>query len=224
MAVVGIVGSLRSRSVNRLLLAAFGGELAPLDQIVTFEGLAQIPHYSQDRDGAEPPLEARRLREAISTASALVIATPEYNGSVPGVLKNALDWASRPWPENALRGKPVLVLGASTGIFGALRAQAELRRILTLSGANVLRFELSVGQADRLFEPDGRLTDGVIRAALREGAAQLIRASAQNMVPPMPRTDRGRCLPLPSASAADGQRRRSGPPTATPPHGRLNTY
>ena len=98
-----------------------------------------------------------RLREAIAEADGVLISTPEFNGSIPGVLKNALDWASRPFPDNALRGKPVAVVGASTGLFGAVWAQAEVKKVLGIIGADVLDGELPVGQASGAFGDDGQL-------------------------------------------------------------------
>jgi len=112
------------------------------------------------------------LRGAISTADAVLIATPEYNGSVPGQPKNALDWASRPFPDNALRGKPVAVVGASTGLFGAVWAQAELRKVLTTIGARVAEEELPVGQTHDAFTADGALADSGLRAALGRGGGR----------------------------------------------------
>ena len=118
------------------------------------------------------------LRAGIATADALLIATPEYNGSVPGQLKNALDWASRPFPDNALRHKPAAVVGASTGIFGAVWAQAELRKVLRTAGARVLDQELVVGDAYEAFD-HRRLTDEALTGTLRqvlEGLLALTRA------------------------------------------------
>jgi chromate reductase len=102
-----------------------------------------------------------------------VIATPEYNGSVPGVLKNALDWASRPFPDSVLRGKPVAVIGASTGLFGAVWAQAEVRKVLGVIGADVIDDELPVGQAEAAFSENGRLLDEGQRRSLADLAGTL---------------------------------------------------
>jgi chromate reductase len=98
----------------------------------------------------------------------VLIATPEYNGSIPGVLKNALDWASRPFPDNALRGRPVAVIGASTGLFGAVWSRAEARKVLGVIGADVIDQELPVGQAESAFADNGRLLDHEQPAALAE--------------------------------------------------------
>ena len=113
-----------------------------------------------------PPVGA--LREELARADAVLMATPEYNGSVPGAFKNALDWASRPFPDNSLQGEQGAVVGASTGLFGAVWAQADLRRILRVIGATVDERDLSIGQAHEAFDADGRLRDPVLAAALRE--------------------------------------------------------
>jgi chromate reductase len=115
------------------------------------------------------------LRAAIDAADALLIATPEYNASIPGQLKNALDWASRPYPDNALRRKPVAVIGASTGLFGAVWAQAELRKVLATAGADALDDELPVGSAFDVFDHDLALTDGSLRARLEDLLGNLCR-------------------------------------------------
>ena len=121
-----------------------------------WDGLAAIPPYNEDDDTADRRRRAvRELREAIADADALLIATPEYNSSIPGQLKNALDWASRPHGEAALKNKPVAVVGASAGMFGAVWAQAELRKVLAASGARVLDAELPVGRAHEAFDGDG---------------------------------------------------------------------
>ena len=107
----------------------------------------------------------QRLRDAIATADAVLIATPEYNSSLPGQLKNALDWASRPFPDNALRNKPVAVIGASTGMFGAVWAQAEARKVLAATGARVVDVELPVPRAEDAFAGD-RLADAELHESL----------------------------------------------------------
>jgi chromate reductase len=137
-------------------------------ELETYHGLRELPPYDPDRDTqpADPPVA--RLREAIAEADGVVIATPEYNGSIPGQLKNALDWASRPFPDSALRGKPVAVIGASTGLFGAVWAQAEVRKVLGIIGADVIDLELPVGQADAAFGDDGQLVGREQRAVLNE--------------------------------------------------------
>lgn len=159
MRVLAISGSLRRASHNTALLRAAASELPLAAVLEIFEGLAAVPPYSEDLDGDTPPREAAALRAAITGADAILIATPEYNSSVPGQLKNALDWASRPFPDNSLRGKPAAVIGASTGIFGAVWAQAEVRKSLIAIGARVIDEELSVGQAHDAFASDDTLAD-----------------------------------------------------------------
>jgi chromate reductase, NAD(P)H dehydrogenase (quinone) len=179
MNLVAIAGSLRRRSYNRLLLAALREELAKPEEMTIFDEIGSLPLYNEDIDTAEAPAPVAQLRTTIREAHALVFATPEYNGSVPGPLKNAIDWASRPWPDHSLQRKPALVLGASTGMFGAVWAQAELRRILQVTGADVIDFELPIGQAARLFDAGGHLIDLVLRRALRDALLSLRKASRQ---------------------------------------------
>ncbi|HUZ27776.1 MAG TPA: NADPH-dependent FMN reductase [Solirubrobacteraceae bacterium] len=167
MRILGISGSLRRDSHNTNLLRA-AAELLPLGvELEVYDGLRELPPYDADLDVEAAHPAVRRLREAIAEADGVVIATPEFNGSIPGVLKNALDWASRPFPDSALRGKPVAVVGASTGLFGAVWAQAETRKVLGVIGADVIDSELPVGQADTAFD-DGRLVDEDLKAALGE--------------------------------------------------------
>ena len=177
MRILGISGSLRHGSHNRALLKAAAGELPPTAEFLEYTGLAELPAHDEDLDATIAPAPIQSLRETIDAADALIIATPEYNGSVPGALKNALDWASRPWPDNSLRGKPVYLIGASTGLFGAVWAQAELRKILATIGANVIVNELAVGQAHDAFDGAGPLGDRELRARLSEGVAALSEAA-----------------------------------------------
>jgi chromate reductase len=167
MRVVGICGSLRLGSFDRALLEAAAAELPAGVEFHESTGFETLPAYDADVDGrfAEPAVA--RLRRTLATADAVVIATPEYNASIPGALKNALDWASRPFPDNCLRGKPVAVIGASTGLFGAIWAQAELRKVLSTIGAAVLDSELPVPAAQTAFTTDGRPRDPAVAAALR---------------------------------------------------------
>jgi len=174
MHVVGISGSLRRDSHNRLLLRAAATHLPRGVCFELLDGVEAVPPYDEalDVDPAPPPV--RQLREAIGAADAVLIATPEYNASVPGALKNALDWASRPFPHNCLRGKPTAVIGASTGLFGAVRAQADLRRVLTAIGADVLDAELAVPRAHQAFAPGGRLRDPALDTAVEALVAALV--------------------------------------------------
>jgi chromate reductase len=174
MVVLGLCGSLRRGSYNRRLLAAAAAELPRGVSLELFEGLAGIPPYNQDDEDGATPEAVEALRDAITAADAVLIATPEYNASVPGQLKNALDWASRPFPDNALRDKPVAVVGASTGLFGAVWAQAELRKVLKTIGAHVVEGELPVGRAHDAFADDGGLDDPNLRSALAALVEQLL--------------------------------------------------
>src|SRR3954453_6714504 len=168
MRVLGIAGSLRPGSYNRKLLLA-AGELLPDDvELDVYEELKAVPPYDEDDDVEPAPAAVARLRAAIAGADAILFATPEYNSSIPGPLKNAIDWASRPLATGVLRNKPVAVVGASTGAFGAVWAQAELRKVLAAMGARVVDAELALGHADTRFTEDGVLVDHEVRAELAE--------------------------------------------------------
>jgi chromate reductase, NAD(P)H dehydrogenase (quinone) len=161
MKILALSGSLRAGSYNTALALA-AREHAPVGvDLELYEGLALLPPYDQDLDeGGEPPDSVRELRRRIEEADALLVVTPEYNGSVPGVLKNAIDWASRPPRESVLDAKPVAVIGASTGIGGTAEAQAQLRRVLMYPGAQTLpKPEVLISRAHRKFDHDLRLID-----------------------------------------------------------------
>ena len=132
MRVLGITGSLRRDSYNHALMREAAERLPAGAELVEFEQLREIPPYDADLEAEETPAAVAELRQAMREADAVIIATPEYNHSIPGVLKNALDWASRPAGQSALSGKPAAVVGASTGMFGAVWAQAETRKVLEL--------------------------------------------------------------------------------------------
>jgi chromate reductase len=177
MVILGISGSLRRGSHNRRLLRAAGDALPSGVAMAEWDGLAGLPAFDEDLE-ADPPAPVRELLEAIEAADALLIVTPEYNASVPGALKNALDWASRPFPDNVLRAKPSAVMGASTGLFGAVWAQAEVRKALKASGAHVLESELPVGMADTAFAEDGSLADPELSARMADLLGDLVREVA----------------------------------------------
>src|SRR5215217_5941394 len=158
MRILGIAGSVRRGSHNRRLLRAAGDTLPLGVELVEWDGLGGLPIFDEDLEN-DPPAAAQELLDAIESADALLVSTPEYNASLPGGLKNALDWASRPFPGNVLKDKPSAVIGASTGLFGAVWAQAEVRKVLKASGAHVLESELPVGMADGAFDVDGELLD-----------------------------------------------------------------
>jgi chromate reductase len=179
MRILALSGSLRSGSYNTALARA-AAELAPGGvEVELYDGLAALPLYDGDVDGDEAPSAVQELRERIGAADALLVVTPEYNGSVSGVLKNAIDWASRP-PHGgaALWGKTVAVAGATTGQYGALWAQQDLRRILGIAGARVIDGELPVARAHEKFDADGRLVDPLIAERLSSHVAALVAEAA----------------------------------------------
>jgi chromate reductase, NAD(P)H dehydrogenase (quinone) len=176
--ILGISGSLRRDSHNTSLLRAAAEAAGPDVELELYDGLKEIPPYDEDDDVHPRPPSVARLNEAITSADAVLFSTPEYNSSIPGQLKNAIDWVSRPVATNALRNKPVAVVDASTGGFGAVWAQAELRKVLSALGARVLDVELPVPHAHTRFE-DGGLTDDEIRAALEDVLEALTDAAEQ---------------------------------------------
>jgi len=174
MRVLGISGSLRDASYNTKLLRV-AGRLLPDDmEFAVWDGLKAVPPYDEDDDRDPAPEAAQRFRDAIAGADALLFATPEYNSSVPGQLKNAIDWASRPLATSVLRNKPVAVIGASTGMFGAVWAQAELRKVLAATGARVVEGEVAVGHAQTRFDEEGNLTDENLVEQLDEVVRTLV--------------------------------------------------
>ena len=169
----GISGSLRRDSHNTSLLRAAAEAAGPDVELELYDGLKVVPPYDEDDDVHPRVASVARLNTAIANADAVLFATPEYNASIPGQLKNAIDWISRPVATNVLRNKPVAVVGASTGAFGAAWAQAELRKVLAALGARVLDVELPVAHAHNRFE-EGELTDAEIRAGLADAVAALV--------------------------------------------------
>jgi chromate reductase len=176
MKVLGVSGSLRADSHNTLLLRG-AAELLPAGvELELWHGLRDVPPYDEDSDVEPAPPAVAALRAALAGADAVLFATPEYNSSVPGQLKNALDWASRPLATNALRNMPVAVVGASTGAFGAVWAQAELRKVLAATGARVVEGEVAVGHAPEKLAPGGALLDENLREQLAEVTDGLVEA------------------------------------------------
>jgi chromate reductase len=165
MRLLAVSGSLRRDSHNSRLLRAAAQQLPPGVELELYEGLKQIPPFDED-DEAAPAPEVLEWRAAIEAADAVLFATPEYNSSIPGQLKNAVDWASRPKAQAALRNKPVAVIGASTSMFGALWSQAELRKVLAASGARVLDNELAVATAHEAFDGEDQLIEAELGDAL----------------------------------------------------------
>ncbi len=178
MEILGISGSLRRDSHNTALLRAAAKLLPPGVELTIYDQLEQIPPFNEDRLPAAPE-PVRQLRAAVQRADGVLISTPEYNSSISGVLKNALDWLSRPLIESPLRNKPAAVVGASTGMFGAVWAQAEARKVLGAIGARVLDRELPVPTADEQFLGDGRLAEPDLVRELTELLDALAQAVAQ---------------------------------------------
>jgi chromate reductase, NAD(P)H dehydrogenase (quinone) len=182
MKVLAISGSLRRDSYNTKLLRTAEELLPPDVELELYEGLREVPPYDEDDDGHPGPAPVAALRRAVADADAVLISTPEYNASIPGQLKNALDWVSRPIASNTLRNKPVAVVGASTGAFGAVWSQAELRKVLATIGARVVEGDVAVGHAPTRFDDDGYLVDIDLREQLAEVVdALLVEAGAPSL-------------------------------------------
>jgi chromate reductase, NAD(P)H dehydrogenase (quinone) len=159
-----------------MLMRAAADLLPPDTELVVFEGLSGIPAFDEDLEDGPAPDAVTALKEAIAEADGVLVATPEYNGSIPGFLKNALDWVSRPFEDNPLRNKPAAVMGASTGMFGAVWAQADLRKVLGLIGARAIERDTPVGLAAMRFGPGGEIGDAETRELVGETIAALAEA------------------------------------------------
>ncbi len=179
MKILAIPGSLRRDSHNRRLLRAAADLMPPDVEVVEFDGLKAIPPFDED-DEAAPGPAVEAWREAIASADGLLFATPEYNSSVPGQLKNAVDWASRPFADTVLRNKPAAVIGASPSMFGAVWAQGELRKALAAAGARVIDLELPVANAEQAFADDDGLADVELEERLRGILVELRDAAARH--------------------------------------------
>lgn len=179
MRILGIAGSLRAGSFNRQLLQLAAENLPDGVELAVWDGLREVPAFDEDEEGSAS-FAVAGFRSAVSAADAVLIVTPEYNGSIPGALKNALDWGSRPRDTAAFRGKPVAAIGASTGSFGGVWAHAETRKVLGLMGARVVDAELSLGKAaERLADPDEDLVAqlrAVIDLLVAEASARAVAA------------------------------------------------
>src|SRR4051812_11112137 len=187
--ILSFAGSLRAGSYNRLLLRA-AAEVAPDQTTIETFDLTPIPLYNQDLDVGEGPQPVARFREAIDRADGVLIATPEYQHGISGVLKNALDWASRPAGRSVLRGKPVATMGTSPSPVGTARAQMQLREILAYLQADAVAVpEVLVAHADSKFDDEGRFTDETGRRFLRqllENLALVVAASGAGISPVRP--------------------------------------
>ena len=171
--ILGFAGSLRKGSYNRALLRV-AAELMPKNAVFEVFDLAGIPPFNQDLE-TQPPEEVKNLKARIKAADAILIATPEYNYSIPGVLKNAIDWASRPYLDNAFNDKPVVMMGASSGMLGTARAQYHLRQCFVfLNIHTVNKPEVMVNFAPEKFDADGRLKDEKTRKRIAELIESLI--------------------------------------------------
>jgi len=174
MTVLGISGSLRRESYNSQLLLQVRELLPEGVELEIWGGLKDVPPFDEDDEAGPVPAAVSRMRAAIAGADAVLFATPEYNHSVPGQLKNALDWASRPTATSVLRNKPVAVVGASKAAFGAVWAQADLRKVLAAAGARVVEGEVAVGHAHERFDESGTLVDESLREQLGEVVDALV--------------------------------------------------
>jgi chromate reductase, NAD(P)H dehydrogenase (quinone) len=171
--ILGIAGSLRKGSYNRAALRA-AQQLAPADAEVEIFELDGIPPFSEDIE-REPPAKVAELKEKIRAADTILLVTPEYNYSIPGVLKNAIDWASRPYGDSAWEGKPVAIMGASVGALGTARAQYHLRQVFVFLNMHAInKPEVMIGNASQRFDEQGNLTD--------ETTKDLIGQLLQNLV------------------------------------------
>jgi chromate reductase len=181
--IVGLAGSLRAGSFNRRLLAAVDHVLPADATLEVWDGLEDVPPFNEDLEGGPAPVAVAELRSVIKDADGVLIATPEYNGSIPGQLKNILDWASRPRGAAVLEGKPVATLSASPSRRGGAWAQADLRKILGVIGAELRGEEIAVPHIHEQFDENGGLVDQELRAHLHSTVAALIAPAAATSAP-----------------------------------------
>ena len=171
--ILGIAGSLRRKSYNRAALRA-AQQLAPEDAVIDIFELDGIPVFSEDDEG-QPPVKIVELKKRIREADAILFVTPEYNYSIPGGLKNAIDWASRPYGDNAWNGKPVAVMGASVGTLGTARAQYHLRQVFVfLNMLAINQPEVMIANAGQNFDAEGNLTNERTKNSIRQLLANLV--------------------------------------------------
>lgn len=173
MKILGIAGSLRKASFNAAALRA-AQQLVPAGVTIDIFDLSPLPVFNQDLE-ATPPAAAVQFKAAIRAADAILISTPEYNYSVPGVLKNAIDWASRPYGDSAWTGKPIALMGASPGAFGTARAQYHLRQSFVFLDAHLLnKPEVMIANAGQRFDGEGNLTDEKTRELIKSQIEALV--------------------------------------------------
>jgi chromate reductase len=179
--ILGFAGSLRKQSYNKAILAA-AFEMVPDDATIEIFDLEGIPPFNQDLE-SQPPEKVKEFKTKIRAADAILIATPEYNYSIPGVLKNAIDWASRPYGDNAFDGKPVAIMGASIGMLGTARAQYDLRRCFVFLNMFPLNQpEVMVPFAQDKIDGNGRLTDEKTRKKIRELLENLVASTKRRIL------------------------------------------
>lgn len=181
MRILGLSGSLRAGSYNSGLLTALSARSPKGVELILFDGLRDIPFYDPDIDGDRPPAAARALRAAIDEADAVLFSTPEYNATIPAVIKNAVDWASRPAGGGVIRNVPAAVIGAGPGQFGGVWAQDDLRKSLRIAGARVIEAGVAIPRIDRLVDDDGVLTSEVWLAKLDGAFAALVDAAGERL-------------------------------------------
>ena len=171
--ILGIAGSLRRESFNRAALRA-ATQLVPEGVTIDIFELDGIPGFNQDEE-QNPPAKIAELKRRIREADAILIVTPEYNYSIPGVLKNAIDWASRPYGDSAWNGKPVAIMGASIGAIGTARAQYHLRQMFVfLNMFPINQPEVMIGNASERFDAAGNLTDDATKGFIRQLLQNLV--------------------------------------------------
>lgn len=182
--ILGIAGSLRRESYNRAALRA-ATQLVPEGAIIDIFELDGIPGFNQDEE-QNPPAKVAELKRRIRAADAILIVTPEYNYSVPGVLKNAIDWASRPYGDSAWNGKPVAIMGASVGAIGTARAQYHLRQMFVfLNMFPINQPEVMIGNASERFDAEGNLTDDTTKNFIRQLLQNLVEWTKRIAQPPL---------------------------------------
>jgi len=169
-----IAGSLRAGSYTAALARAAAETAPPGIEAEIYAGLGSLPPYDADADTDEGPAAVRDLRGRITAADGVFIITPEYNGSIPGVLKNAIDWASRPHRSSALSGKAVAIAAAAPSTYGGLWAQDDLRRVLGIAGARVIDGELAIPNVGERLSATGSLVDEALRERLGERVDALV--------------------------------------------------
>jgi chromate reductase, NAD(P)H dehydrogenase (quinone) len=180
MRILALSGSLRAESYNTAVARAAAALAPPGVAVDVYDGLRHIPPYDQDRDEGDSatPRAVVDLRRQIEAADALLVVTPEYNGSIPGVLKNAIDWASARHRGSSFQNKTVAIAGATTGQYGAIWAQQDLRKVLGIAGARVTEGDLPVSRAHTAFDEFGRLVSPLVAERLRAHLASLVAEAA----------------------------------------------